>query len=53
MTHEERDYAVWLQGKGKLRKEDQQYGEWLRADMVRHTRKSVAVISGASQSQAP
>lgn len=44
---------MWLQGKGKLKKEDQQYREWLRADMVRHTRKSVAVISGASRSQAP
>ena len=53
VTHGERDCAVWLQGRGKLRKEDQQYGEWLRADMVRNTRKSVAVISGSSRSQAP
>nr|POE91586.1 hypothetical protein CFP56_25630 [Quercus suber] len=44
---------MWLQGKGKLRKEDQQYGDWLRADMVRHTRRSIAVISGASRSQTP
>nr|POF18250.1 hypothetical protein CFP56_12477 [Quercus suber] len=40
----ERDCAVWLQAKGKLRKKDQQYGEWLQVDPV---------ISGASQSQAP
>ncbi|KAK7815420.1 hypothetical protein CFP56_001593 [Quercus suber] len=44
VSHGERDCAVWLQAKGKLRKEDQQYGEWLQVDPV---------ISGASQSQAP
>ena len=29
------------------------YGDWLRADATRVTRKSVAVIAGASRSQAP
>ena len=28
----EKDYALWLEGKGRLKKEDQQYGEWLRTD---------------------
>ena len=36
VTHGERDCEVWLQGKGRLKKEDQQYGEWLYADSVRH-----------------
>ena len=53
VTHRDSNCAIWLQGRGKLRKEDQQYGEWLRADMVRNTRKSVAVISSSSRSQAP
>ena len=48
-----KECVVWLQGKGKLRKKDQQYGEWLRVDPVRHIQISVAVISGASRSQAP
>lgn len=39
--------------KGILRKEDQQYGDWLQADAVRATRKIVAVISGTSHTQAP
>jgi len=53
VTHGERDCALWLQGKGSLRKEDQQFGEWLRADSVRRMRKSVMVIAGASHTQAP
>ena len=53
MTHGERDYELWLRGKGSLRKEDQQFGEWLRADSVCGVRKSVTVIAGASRTQAP
>ena len=44
---------MWLKGKGNLKREDQQYGEWMRAEQVRQTRKSVAVISSNSRSQAP
>ena len=39
---------MWLQRKGRLRKEDQQYGGWLLADPVRHMRKSVIVVPGSS-----
>ena len=49
MTHGERDYELWLRGKGSLRKEDQQFDEWLRADSVCGVRKSVTVIAGASR----
>nr|POF26723.1 hypothetical protein CFP56_71386 [Quercus suber] len=38
---------------GNLKKEDQQYGEWLRAKQTRQTKKSVAVISGSARSQGP
>ena len=53
VSHGERDCEVWPRGKGNLKREDQQYGEWMRAEQVRQTQKSVAVISGSSCSQAP
>ena len=53
VAYGERDYEVWLRGKGSLRKEEQQYGEWLRAESLRGTRKTVVVVSGTSRSQAP
>nr|POE82681.1 hypothetical protein CFP56_61986 [Quercus suber] len=51
--HGERDCEVWLRSMGWLKREDQQYGDWLRVDAVRATRKTVTVISGAAHSQAP
>ena len=51
VTHRERDCEVWLRGKGKLRREDQQYGEWLRDALVRQGRKIVAVTSGRARNQ--
>ena len=50
VSHRERDYEMWLRGKGSLKREDQQYGEWMQAEQVRQTRKSVVVISGSSHS---
>ena len=42
---------MWLRGRGKLRREDQQYGEWLRAKHIRQGRKTIAVISGKAHQQ--
>ena len=53
VSHGEKDCELWLRDKGRLRKEDQQYGEWLQADSVRAIRKSVATISGAARSKVP
>ncbi|XP_050281590.1 uncharacterized protein LOC126722475 [Quercus robur] len=53
VTHGERDCEVWLRGRGKLRREDQQYGEWLRAEPIRQSRKTVAVIPGNALNQPP
>ena len=53
VTHGERDCEVWLRGNGSLRKEEQQYGEWLRAEPLRASRKTVVVVPGTSRSQAP
>ena len=41
---------MWLRGKGNLKKEDHQYGEWLRAKQTRQTKKSVAVSTGSGHS---
>ena len=35
VNRSERDCDVWLQGKGKLKKKNQPYGEWLRANPIR------------------
>ena len=53
VLHGERDCPMWLRGKGTLKKDDQQYGEWMRAEQFRQTRKSVAVISGSARNQTP
>lgn len=42
---------MWLRGRGKLRREDQQYGEWLRVELIRQGRKTVVVISGKAHQQ--
>lgn len=49
LTHSERDCEVWSRGKGSLSKDNQQYGEWLRADPVRQTRKTVVVVARSSR----
>ena len=48
----ERDCEVWLHNMGHLKREDQQYGDWLRVDAVKAIRKTVTVIFGAARSQA-
>ena len=40
---------MWSRGKGSLSKDNQQYGEWLRADPVRQTWKTVVVVAGSSR----
>ena len=53
VNHGERECEMWLHNKGRLRKEDQQYGKWLRADSIRAGRKTVATILGAARSKVP
>ena len=40
---------MWFQGKGSLKKNEQQYGEWLHANLVRQSRKTIVVVSGTSR----
>ena len=35
LNHDEKDYKLWVCSKGTLRKEDQQYGVWLKASQER------------------
>lgn len=51
-TYGERDCELWLRGKGSLKKEDQQFGEWFRANLVKITRRTITVVAGGSRSQA-
>ena len=44
LTHGEREYELWLKGKGSLKKDKQQFGDWMRAKTIRSSRKSIAVI---------
>lgn len=52
VTHRERECEVWLKGKGMLRRDDQQYGDWLQAEPFWPSRKTVATISGRVRTQA-
>lgn len=48
-SHSDRDCEKWLGSKGRLRKEEQEYGEWLWADSVGIVRKTVAMILAKSR----
>ena len=53
LSHGDRDCELWIRGKENMKKDDRQFGEWLRADTFRPTRKTVIVIQGSSHTQAP
>ena len=53
VSHSDKDCEKWLGRKGRLRKEDQEYGEWMRAESIWGVRKTVTVIPGNSGRQAP
>ncbi|XP_065621980.1 uncharacterized protein At4g02000-like [Quercus suber] len=53
LTHGEKECELWLRSKGGLKKDEQQFGDWMRAEMIRSSRKSVAVIPGRARSQVP
>lgn len=49
VSHDDRAYEKWLGSKGSLRKEDQQYGEWLRPDTEFLVRRTSIYVPGSSQ----
>lgn len=52
VSHDDRDCDRWLGSKGSLWKEDQQYGDWMRAKTEFSVRRSSIFVQGSSQSQA-
>ena len=48
MNHIEKDCEMWLTSREKLRKEDQQFGNWLCTEQFKPFRKSVVVIAGSA-----
>ena len=53
LTHGERKCEIWLKGKGSQKKDEQQFGDWMRAEPIRSSRKSIVVISGRARNNAP
>ena len=48
LTHGDRDCDRWLRNKGTLRREEQQYGAWLRAGVDRPIRRVKVKVAGRS-----
>ena len=46
VDHVEKDCEIWLKNREKYGKEDQQFGDWMRAEQYKSSRKSVVVIAG-------
>ncbi len=51
LTHGERDCEKWLRSKGPLRREEQQYGPWMRASVEKPIRR--VEVKVASRSDIP
>ena len=47
VSHDDRDYECWLCSKGSLKKTDQHYGDWMRAEVVLNSRKTSITIPGS------
>ena len=49
VDHVEKDCETWLKNREKYGKEDQQFGDWMRAEQYKSSRKSVVVIAGSAR----
>ena len=49
LTHNDRDCERWLRSKGSLKKEDQNYGAWLRAEADLPFRKTTFIVLDVRQ----
>ena len=45
-THDDKQCSIWLQSKGSIAVEDQQFGAWLRAPQFNPTRRSYVEVKG-------
>lgn len=46
VLHNDRDCELWLRSKGSLKKDEQQFNDWLRADVDQFYKKSSIVVPG-------
>ena len=46
VSHDDKDYSIWLRSKVPLKIEDQQFGNWIRAALVNPSRKSIMDVKG-------
>ena len=52
MNHDSKECDLWLQSKGELRADTQEYGSWLRADFTSLLKKKVVRVCGMGASNA-
>ena len=52
LNHDYKECDLWLQSKGELRTDSQEYGSWLRADTTSLLRKKVVRVYGMGASNA-
>ena len=46
LTHDEKNCIMWLQSKGSLKVENQQFGQWLRVSQTTSLKKMVIDVTG-------
>lgn len=49
VSHDDKGCILWLNSRGSLRIEEQQFGPWIRAPQFNHGRKSVVEVQGYDQ----
>lgn len=53
MTHDDRDYDLWVESEGSLLPESQQFGPWLKATPFTSTQRYMVKVSGFFASKKP
>ena len=46
LSHDDKDCILWIQSKGSLLKEDQQFGPWIRANQYNPVKKVTIKVEG-------
>ena len=52
LTHDDKDYSLWLRSRGSLSLSDQQFGLWLRASPYNPMKKTVVEVQGYEKESA-
>ncbi|KAK9991715.1 hypothetical protein SO802_026700 [Lithocarpus litseifolius] len=52
-THDDKECTVWLQSKGSIVVEEQQFGAWFRATQFNPSRRSYVEVKGFEMEEAP